>query len=176
MAAVKIEENVILELLGNLIREENRGQRYFKEAGQISREPDVKKLFEKLAEDERNHLEVLTRMRASIVDGSRMTHRQKSIMVDGKAVNVLDLSDMAMDTTDLPQLDLFKNDEFADLFSSISIKSVLEYAMKIEYDNARYIKEFLQYIHSKKFRDILLQLIQEEKEHFIALQKIQRKL
>ena len=95
--------------------------------------------------------------------------------MDGEIVNILDLSDMVSQPADLPRVYLFNNRDFAELFKNISPRSVIEYAMKIEYDNARYIKEFAQHIESRQHRELLIRLIEQEKQHFLALQQILRR-
>ncbi len=172
MAAVKLEENILMELLDNLIREENRGHTYFKEAALVSKNADIKRLFERLSDEEQNHVEVLVKMRDTVSAETKKQAERKTIRMDGRFVNILDLSEMMMEQIDLPRPDLFQNQAFAELFKNISVRAVLEYAMKIEFENARYIKEFFQHIQSRKNREVLLRLIQEEKEHFLSLQKM----
>lgn len=175
MAPLKRDDLLLLEILDNLIREEKRGHQYFREAAIISSDPEVKRLFEKLSEDELEHLEILTKLREFREALRQSQSSRKTIRMDGEIVNILDLSDMASQPADLPRIDLFNNREFAELFKSISPRAVVEYAMKIEYDNARYIKDFAQHIESRQHRELLIRLIEQEKQHFLALQQILRR-
>jgi rubrerythrin len=157
MAELKQERILLIELLKNLIREEKRGHLFFREAAKVSTDTKIIKLFEWLSEQERTHLEVLDALKSQVETEQMKTHRE--IAIDGQLVKILDLSDMTIDKEQLPHVDLFQNQDFVELLKTISIQSILQYAMRIEYENAVYIKDFIKRVNSRKIRDILVGLI-----------------
>lgn len=169
MAELKQERILLNELLNNLIQEERRGQLFFREAAKVSTDTRIIKLFEWLSGQEQTHLEVLDALKSQVETEQMKTHQETSI--DGQLVNILDLSDMTFDRSDFPHVDLYQNQDFVELLKAISIRSILQYAMRIEYENAVYIKEFINRVHSRKIKDILVNLIKDEKEHFLVLQR-----
>lgn len=174
MAELKQEQLLLNELLNNLIREEQRGRLFFREAAKVSTDNEIIELFEWLSAQEQNHLEILEKMKSQL--GAELKKHESTVSIDGKLVKILDLSDMDFDKTELPRIDLFKNHDFVELLKAISVQAILKYAMRIEYENASYIKEFITRVQSKKIRNILVGLIQEEKEHFQVLQKKLQKI
>jgi rubrerythrin len=171
MKALKKEEKLLMLLLEDLIREEKRGSVFFKEAARVSTDSDVRKVFEWLSLEEQNHLDVLTKLKAELDMELSSGAKKSTVQRNGRKVDVIDLSDMMMEDIDLPYLELFKNEDFVELFKNISVLSVIQYAMKVEYDNVHYIKEFLSFIKSKSMADILIRLINDEKQHFLVLEK-----
>ncbi len=174
MSELKQDQLLLNELLINLIREEQRGRLFFREAAKVSTDPEIIELFEWLSAQEQEHLEILEKMKSQMV--VELKKHDSSISVEGKLVKILDLSEMVFDKTDLPRIDLFKNQDFVELLKAISVQAILQYAMRIEYENALYIKEFITKVHSKKIRAILVGLIQDEKNHFQVLQKKLQKI
>ncbi len=172
MTPTKKEEKLVMLLLDDLIQEEKRGGLFFKEAAKVSKDPKIIAVFEWLAQQELEHLDVLTGLK-TVLEKDIQTESQKVIQeIAGQPVDIIDLSDMIMDDVDLPAFELFKNQDFVELFKQISVTSIIQYAMKIEYQNAQYIKDFMKHIQSKKYADLLIRLIDDEKQHFIALKKL----
>ena len=174
MSELKQDQLLLKELLINLIREEQRGRLFFREAAKVSTDSEIIELFEWLSAQEQEHLEILEKMKSQL--DAELKKHESPIPIDGKLINILDLSDMDFDKTDLPRVDLFKNQDFVELLKAVSVQAILKYAMQIEYQNAAYIKEFITKVHSKKIRAILVGLIQDEKNHFQVLQKKLQKI
>ncbi len=165
------QKNPFMEhILEELIREEKRGRKFFNEASKFVEDKQIKKLFERLTADENQHVEYLEILQAGLRKAPSVRERQ--VDYDGGTVSLIDLSDMSIGYKDLPHLDLFKADEFSKLLEAVSIEEILKFAMKIEYDNAKYLQKCMEAAPMKHQKDLLKKLILEEKNHFIALQRL----
>ncbi|HPQ38826.1 MAG TPA: hypothetical protein PLV45_00505 [bacterium] len=166
------------KLFEELIREEERGYRFFSEAARFVTNSHAVTLLKTLAQEEKRHIEVIESFRTLTLEtvGANMESIRRSsaevIQYDGRdtlvfVVDGVDVSDM-----DLPHLNLFKANEFHELLQQISLKTILKYAMRIEYENAQYIVEFMKLIRNKRHLNALKKLAAEEKDHFIRLKKL----
>ena len=165
-------------LFDQLIREEKRGQRFFKDAATYADDPKVKRLFEHLSVEEEKHLSLLESMWKQITEDPKAyaeaSPSTSAEMVEyaGNMQPVFVIDDTPMKNLKLPMFELFKADEFKKLLEQITIRSVLQFAMKLEYDNTKYIVGFMKHIKNKRSLTILKKMADEEKGHFIALKRI----
>ncbi|MCD4655003.1 hypothetical protein K8T06_13845 [bacterium] len=170
---------ILKRLFEELIREERRGQRFFSDAARYVDDPRAKRLFEYLAIEETRHLDVLKAVWKTIADDSALREKSKTlaspvqiIEYAGVAHPVFSLDDKPMAEITIPNFELFKVNEFNEILENLSLESVLEFAMKIEFENTKYIVGFMQYFKNRKYIDLLRKLADDEKDHFIALKKL----
>ncbi len=174
------EYNAISAIFKNLLKEEQRGFRFFSDAAKYCDDLHMKSLFEKLASAEVEHIDLLQaemnrlqNMRDSLKEDHLL--RTRTIEYADKEIPLIiidpdDKSDIAVDA-----VTLFKVDEFKTLFEKLSMDGIYRLAMRIEFDNCKYLVEASHKMKSPDSRKILLKLAQEEKEHFLWIEAQRKK-
>jgi len=170
---------LLKKLFKELIREESRGKRFFSDAARFVKDPKAKRLFEYLALEETRHLDVLNAIwKARLSDPPAIEKKKLTgthtevIEYAGSAQPVFYLQDKPMSEIDIPEFELFKADDFQEILEDASLESILKFAMKIEFENSKYIVGFMKYLQNREYIDLLKKLADDEKEHFIALKKL----
>lgn len=170
--------SLMRKLFEQLIREEQRGHRFFSEAAEYVSDKHTVTLLKTLAKEELRHIEVLETIRDTALNsvGASMDAVKRSkaetIEYDGKETLVFVVDGVDIGDMELPHFELFKANDFHELLQKVSLKNVLQYAMRIEYANAQYIAQFMKVVRNKRHIAILKKLTAEEKDHFVRLKKL----
>jgi rubrerythrin len=179
MKLKRSESDIILNVFDLLLHEEQRGRKFFADSSKFVNDLHSKALLEKLAIEENNHIDILKAERLNVQNNLAKffrtgSVRKKVIEYNEKELPVFDLSEPDMIEIDLPLLKLFEAEDFQNLLQKISTTKILQLAMRIEFQNFKYLVESSKLMVSKNARDILLHLAQEEKKHFLWLQTQQK--
>lgn len=168
---------VLKKLFDELIREEQRGKRFFLDASKYIAVPKAKRLLADLAREEEKHIDMLMSMRLESVEtvGATMNAIKRSQMerieYNGCDTTVYVIDGVDPDEISVPHPELFKAGDFHELMKHSTPADILKLAMKIEYDNVRYIVQFMKHLQERRHIDLLKRLANEEKQHFIRLKK-----
>lgn len=171
-------------LLEELIREEKRGQRFYNDAAKYVEDGRVRRLFQHLAAEESQHVEILKKtwvqIEASEADrklrDSRYGSKARVIEYAGTSHPVFIVDDRPVKDLKLPKFELFKAGDFKALLEEISLGTVLKFAMQIEYDNTQYIVKFMKFMRDRNNIELLKKMADEEKQHFLMLKELYSKL
>jgi rubrerythrin len=142
------------------IRIEEDGELFYNRAAAFADNEDVRRLFQRLADEEVRHKKVFEEMLSHVEEnrppesyqGEYMTYLRAHI--DGKAIFIREMKDK-----DLPEI----HDTLA----------ALNFAIQRELDSILYYQEVKQFVSGKnqKFID---QVIEEERKHFQILSEIKK--
>jgi rubrerythrin len=175
------EFNAISTILDSLLKEEQRGQRFFADAAKYSDSISVKTLFEKLAAAEREHIDLLKveihkleQLKGSLKRDD--LQRFRSMEYDDKEIPLIIIDPDADVEVDMPTLSLFKVEDFKKLFEDITLDKIYTLAMRVEFDNFKYLIDASKKMVSQDSRALLLRLAQEEKDHFIWIENHRKKI
>jgi rubrerythrin len=171
------EFNVMDKVLEELLREEQRGQRFFSDASRFSSLQQAKQTFEWLAVEENRHVDLLTALQRDLRAGQ--PHRkpagpgvtQRTIDYAGETLPVFEIDWSITDQVQVPHLELFKADEFKKLLESATVRDILRLAMRVEFDNFKYLVDLAKLMKVKASQAMLLGLADEERQHFVVLRR-----
>ncbi len=176
------DKEVLLKLMRTLIKEEKRGQKFFSDAAKFVSRKSIVTLFEKLAVEEMRHADTLQAELANIekekvyaevtAQGDKYAYSEEEIEYAGEKKPVYKFDFEPPDVEELPHFELFKAEDFRKLLESCSMGAVLKYAMRIEYDNFKYLMDVMKRVKTKKAKKIIFDLGEEEKQHFIWIRRI----
>ncbi|MBN2056932.1 hypothetical protein JW905_18545 [bacterium] len=169
------EEKLIENLFDTLIKEENRGQRFYRDAARFVSDREARRVFEWLAVEETYHTDVLVSMRKEFMAGEPAPVKTaaktdtKKIYYDGDTIKIYDLRIEEDEEILPPQLELFRANDFKNLLEHADVKTVLKFAMQIEYENFKYLVDLAKTLEIDPYRNLLKQLADQEKRHFQLL-------
>jgi rubrerythrin len=175
------EYSAIAKILDNLLKEEQRGLRFFIDAAKYSVSASVKMLFEKLAAEEREHIEVLSAEKHKL-EGMKGglkkddLQRMRSIEYDDKEIPLIIIDPDEDMEVDVPTLTLFRADDFNELFKDITIDKIYKLAMRVEFDNFKYLVDASKKMGTQDSRALLMKLAEQEKEHFKWIESHRKKM
>ncbi|MBN1552138.1 hypothetical protein JW979_11735 [bacterium] len=179
------EFKFVIDLVEKLIKEEIRGQRFFSDASKYVRNPEAKALFNQLSIDENMHIEILEMEKKKLEDNMakvsdqklslKQTAGTKTVEYNGEPMRVYDISPLNADEKliqiEMPDLNLFKAEEFKELLENCSIKAIYKLAMRVEYDNFKYLVELSKTIPGHLAKRKILDIAENERDHFLELQR-----
>ena len=152
----------IHDVVNFAIRIEENGERFYREAAEIITNQPVKKLFERLAQEETGHRKIFEKLLSGLGDyqppetyeGEYFAYLKD--FIDGKAV-----------FNDHPKI--------GQLARASSIAGTLDFAIQREMDSILYYQEIEKFVDSGHADTIDL-IIDEERMHFAFLSKLRREV
>jgi len=152
------------EVLEMAVKIEENGLKFYNEAGRATNSRELKELFETLADEEESHIETFNELRKLAGD----TGNEGFDPYLQEAVDYLRA---------LADTEVFTNSELgAQLAEKVTGEAdALDYAIDMEKDSLLFYYE-LQKMIREKDRDVLEQLIEQEKDHVSKLRSLKKKL
>jgi rubrerythrin len=140
-----LEKEKSMNTLEMAVKMEKDAISFYEEAAKKTKYPVGKKMFAAVVEDEKRHLEIITR----IIKGLHITDKDVSPMKNVKSV-----------------FDGMKNDMMKKVEAVPDEMDAFKIAMKMEQEGVEFYKNALTKATTEKEKTLLERLIQEEKEHY----------
>lgn len=140
---------------------ENEGMDLYLSAAELVADPMAKQMFQKLAEDERQHLAVIKKMQDDLVATLDVSRYDLAEALGAEGFDALPLSPVFDHLKDL----LARSGELR----SCSELDAIAAALVAELNSVRYYRDLLLASDSEEARDTYRRLIAEEKKHFEIL-------
>lgn len=147
------------EILEMAVEIERNGQKFYKKAAQILKEPDVKQFLLDLAEMEAQHEKIFTDMKAQLPDSGKQVD-----VYDPDNEAVLYLQAMADGHVFRPAEDLS-----AKLTGSESLMQIFKMAIQAEKDSIVFYIGLKDYAPDASSQEKVQKIIEEEKKHIVVL-------
>jgi rubrerythrin len=153
------EKKMILKLLDEAMVVEKKGAQLYKDLAGKASDPEVKRLFNRLAEDELEHFNFVKRLKAFAVTSTNWEFEDLDVIKNLGLFTVVEFPEID------PFLDIdFKNlPEKAEIFDAL--KSCFE-AEKLQYNAYKNLSEQFEESEAEK---ILVHLANEERRHALEL-------
>ncbi|MFO7814455.1 MAG: ferritin family protein [Halanaerobiales bacterium] len=145
----------ILEMLAMAKEIENRGYKLYSTHAEIAEDEKLKKIFNKLASDEKDHYNTFDKLEKEYKEE------------DKKDYSYLEEVEVNDYLKSLVEYEVFPKGE-VEALKEMKIEEVLVRAIKSEKDSILLYQELIPY-NNKKTKKILYRLIKEEKEHYVSL-------
>ncbi len=146
----------IADIRNIAIQIERNGEETYRKAAQVATDPDLARLLERMADDERAHAEWFE----SIKEDRELSEEQRELEAVGKSI----LQEMVRDKTfSLESSDLKKVD---------SVDELLAQSQGFEQDTIMFYEMLSGFIENKETMAHLKSIIAEEQNHYDELEKI----
>lgn len=149
------------EIIGFAIKIEENGERFYRFASSLTENPELKELFDYLANEEIKHKEIFVSLLSKIT---------KDLNFDNYSPEYLKYLETYIDNVLFTKEDLEKQKkEIKDSLSAI------DFAMQKELDSILYYQEIKKFLSSKQ-NELIEEIIAEEQRHYTKLAGIKIKL
>jgi|SRR5690554_1826190 len=143
-----------MDTLKFAIKMENDGEKYYLEQAKLYAGTSLRVVFENLAQDERNHAEILENKL-----GNRSFNLVDNHTLEGAQNIFKDLKDIKSEIKDIPnQLDAYRA------------------ALKLEQDSIDLYKSLLEKSHDDLEKELFSFLVKQEEEHYSVLNELTKLL
>lgn len=170
------EHKLIDKLLEQLIIEEQEGKEFYIEASKIVKDKALIQLFEWLSIEELTHIDYLENLKKIYTQKNTLSdadweQKQRILVYAGKKISVLNIETIDLQDVALPQIDIFNTHRFKEFIQANSVETVLKTAMKLEYNSFYLLKKILARFETKSLRELITQLMLQEKTHYEAIER-----
>jgi rubrerythrin len=172
------ECEAIIDVLENLLKEEKRGKQFFRDAAKSVTSIPARQLLEKLVMAETEHVEILL-MEKEQIEAVKHKMVQDEIALQQVSYDAAEIPEFENPISEensisIPILELFKEGNLNELLEKCSFDDIISMAKKVEVDNFKYLVAAAKKMFSRKAFEHLIKLANEEKEHFLWLQRLQK--
>ncbi|MBN1355078.1 ferritin family protein [bacterium] len=153
------DKAMIIGLLDKAIAVEKKGAKLYYELSQSTRDPQVKRLFQRLSGEEMQHYEFVKQLKAYAEKDARWEFEDPEIMVRVGLVTV----------AEFPQIDPFLVPDLASLGEDASILEALKSSFEAEKKQYTAYRRLSEEFEEQEARNILVHLANEERKHALDL-------
>ena len=145
------------EVVEAAVEKEKKRKQFYAKVSQLSRDPEMKELFQFLKEEEKRHVEAFTRILGTLSTENRPVEYDEDMEA---------YMDSVIDERLYSRMD---SEEFVE--EAIEKQNVFRLAIGFEKDAILYFREFLPYLNESD-RGIVEDLIEQEKGHIRKLAEL----